>query len=612
MARISQSTIEQIRQQVSIVDVVSPYVQLKQAGASLKGLSPFSSEKTPSFFVNPEKNVFKCFSTGFAGDVFRFLELKEQLSFVEAIEWLAEKFHIPIRYENGSSPVQENGRSQKQSLIQVYQKSSEFFQKFFWQNDDYGKQVQQYWTETRHFSLETAKTFSVGFAPNDTWALYKYLQSLQFPHKLLEDSGLFYRPKMSGAALVCRYQGRLIIPIKDIQGRTIAFSGRQLPFIQNNNDPTREAKYINSPETPIFVKGNQLFNLDLARQHIDQVPYFFLVEGPLDVIRCWECGLKTVVAPQGTGLTEQQLKVLQRYSMPIVGMFDGDSAGIKASLRFMSLGLPLNLQLQYVFLPKDADPDSYFFQQPNAAHLASLIPQSLQPVQAIHKAIQLLEKIPSKVEQETIRFVFDTLRNCSSAILQQDCLHTLAGELGIQLKAVEHDFYAQKSVLPSYEKKDEKPKIAPKTLTGSLEAQLLSFYFNKPEWIAAILKILSLDWVDTSHPAGHLLCLITQDFLDNGIEKLNSIEKWSLQETEREIWYQILVEPFDSENEKGHLETILEQMYKRYLKKCISEIDNKMLKSSNINAEQMKSFHSQRYQLRNALAVAHTSIHLDI
>ncbi|MDR0647553.1 MAG: DNA primase [Puniceicoccales bacterium] len=613
MPFVSRACLEQIRQRVSIVDIVSPYVQLKPAGHMFKGLSPFSNEKTPSFFVDPQKNVFKCFSSGYAGDMFRFLELKEQLSFGEAVEWIAERFNVPLEYERDGRRLVENvAPSNKKVLWDIYSKAEQFFKKCFWMSDDYSSQVRDYWEKTRGFSKESAQTFSVGFAPVDCFELYKSLRRDGYDHAVLQPSGLFYASKNAAQRnLACRYQGRLVLPIKDIQGRTIAFSGRCLPFVESSGDPTHDAKYVNSPETPIFVKGNQLFNLHQARQHLGDTQPFFLVEGPLDVVRCWELGLKTAVAPQGTGLTEMQLKLLQRYSSFIVGMFDGDGAGVKAGLRLMDLGLSLGLQLQYVLLDSDKDPDAWLASQKDGCTHEALLEQSLMPIPFIMQAFRRLEANEKTAERLAVDFIYSILAKCPSAIVQYESLRTLSGETGMPLKVLEEDF-RRRDTKHAMQHAIDDVKMAAKvgTYWDSAEGQLLGFLFHRSEYAARILEVLSLDWIDTDVPVGQLLFKIVHAFIADGVEPLTmtTMETLHLSEPERELWYQITAEPFQIEDERKILVTILQQLYKKFLKKCISNIDKEMAKSSNINADKVEQLRVERYRLKKALVNVHLEV----
>lgn len=609
MPYFSQQCLERIRQQVSIVDVVSPYVQLKPSGHYLKGLSPFSHEKTPSFFVDPQKNIFKCFSSGYAGDLFRFLELKEQLTFSETVEWLCDRFNIPVEYAHTTKPQAPSAYASKKALFDIYAQSATFFEQYFWEKSDIGLKTRNYWENERKFKLDTAKTFNVGLAPIDPTLLYKHLQKQGFSREQLEQSGIFYKSKSPTYPLVCRYQGRLMLPIHDIQGRVIAFSGRVLPFLDLPNDPTREAKYVNSPETPIFVKGRELFNLFRARQTIAPgTTHFYLVEGPLDVIRCWECGLKTTVAPQGTGLTEEQLKILKRYDLPIIGLFDGDKAGIKAGMRLMELGIPLELSLSYYLLEEGEDPDTSFYNEPE--QLQTLIEKTLLPIPFFTKVFSKFSEDKEQIRRQVIQFTFDIMARCNSAVLQFELLKALSQELSIPPKILEEDF-RRLGTKTALEPKSAKKLIKTEAFTQSLEGQLLCFLFHAPHWTQQILQILAFDWIHNDAPEGQLLLKIINEFTENGIEPLNNRDHWQLTPQEEEIWCQILATPLNTESEQETLTLLLQLFYRRFLKKIISNIDKEIIKSSNINAELVKKYQMERIKYKKELATVSTSICLN-
>lgn len=603
MAFFTQECLNNIKQKVSIVDVVSPYVQLKPSGHYLKGLSPFSHEKTPSFFVDPQRNIFKCFSTGNAGDIFRFLELKEQLTFAESVEWLAERFNIPLEYSNTfKNQVKTQQIPLKKLLYTIYEQATVFFQQQFWAENDLAQQVRNYWTSERHFQLETAREFSVGFAPVELGNLYNFLIKNGFSREDLTQSALFYRPKTATSQLIARYQGRLILPIKDIQGRTIAFSGRQLPFINLPNDPTRDAKYVNSPETPIFVKGHELFNLDKARQNLNKHSSFFLVEGPLDVIRCWECGLKTTIAPQGTGLTEEQLKLLKRYDTPIIGMFDGDNAGIKAGIRLMTLGISLEIPIKYHLLDSQEDPDSTFAQHPEKVQ--EIAKQLLSPIQFFIKIYEQAGYTNENLQHQVLQQVLPIINKCESAILRFELLKELSQVFGLPQKILEEELLHQEKKTTVFNEPTVKTSNikSQNDYAESLEGQLLMFLFHAPEWTESILKTISFDWVETNNSIGQLLLKILNEFSENGIEPLTNRDTFHLTSEEENIWCQIIAEEFSSENLSMRLNTILQQFYRRFLKKMISVIDKELIKSSNINTELLKKLQMDRFSYKKALA----------
>ena len=602
MPFFSQNCIENIRQRVSIVDVVTPYVQLKPSGHYLKGLSPFSHEKTPSFFVDPQKNIFKCFSSGYAGDIFRFLELKEQLSFAESVEFLCERFNIPIEYKEGNT-TPNNTLPLKRLLFAVYEKATTFFEQQFWLDNELAKHVRSYWENERHFKIDTAREFRVGFAPTDLTALCAFLLQHGFDRQTLEQSGLFYKSKNFTKPLITRYQGRLMLPICDIQGRVIAFSGRKLPFINLPNDPTQEAKYVNSPETLLFVKGRELFNLARARQALTTDGNIYLVEGPLDVIRCWECGLKTTVAPQGTGLTEDQLRLLKRYNSPIVGMFDGDTAGIKAGIRLMTLGIPLELNLKYCLLNKDEDPDSAFFKDNN--YCTTLLQSAVSPVEFFVKIYQSLGYNDDEVQRHVLQKMLPIIFKCESSVMRFEFLRTLGQTFSIPIRVLEEELHHVNPLKPI----ETPTAVRPQSKMGaSLEDQILLFLFHAPTLTPMILKNLSLDWIDTQTLSGKLLLKILNEFQENGIEPLERNIIYNLSSEEENLWGQLLAADFNSEGLCAKLSEILQQIYRRHLKKMISDIDKELIKASNMNAGLLEKLQMDRFFYKRALANVSSAI----
>ena len=601
MPLIASSCIQAIKDRVSMVDVVSPYVRLRPAGRYWKGLSPFSHEKTPSFFVDPQRNTFKCFSSGYAGDVFRFLELKEQLTFAESVERLCEQFNIPLEYERrGGTIVRSNeGVSLRRILLDIYARAAQFFKQHFWSDDKVSKEVRAYWRETRHFSDETAKTFDIGFAPADG-SLYVFLQSAGFSREHLQQSGLFYNPKRDYGNLMPRFQGRLMIPIKDLQDRTIAFSGRNLPFLTVQTDPTHEAKYVNSPETPLFIKGQVLFNLSKARSFLAKDSSFYLVEGQLDAMRCFECGLKTAVAPQGTGLTEEQLKLLKRYDAPIIGLFDGDEAGLKAGLRFMTLGIPLEIPLRYVCLEKDEDPDGFLLKNPKCCE--KLTDEALSPVDFFIHAFKRNGCDDGTVQRNVLQAMFPIIAKCTSAVLRFDLLRELSKTFHLPQSALEADLEMFQRRTPV--KADAAPPPQPSPIYEQPEGQVLRFLLHAPRWTEAVLRYLSLDWIDETHTVGRLLMRILSEFHENGIEPLDNRDRWNLSAEEEDCWCQQLAQPLPSGNEREQLTLLLQQMYRRFLKKRILEIDKRISKNPDGNIGEARRLQSDRLACKRALAEA--------
>jgi DNA primase len=367
MPVIKPSCVRDLKLRVNLADVISRVVALRKAGGSrLKGLCPFHNEKTPSFNVDADKGFYKCFGCGKAGDAITFVRETEQLSFTEAVETLGQRYGVAIEYEEGSGPSREE-RSLRQELFDLHDQAAGHFNDVFRASGPAGDFMRAYWVNDRRFTPELAEEFKIGAAGPDGSGLPAAILKKGYSEDALRQCGLFFirdDAMITVGALRCRFRGRLMIPIRDHQGRVVAFTARQTALTPED-DPAHEAKYVNSPETPIFTKGNLLFNLDRARTAVGEGRPFVLVEGQLDALRCWSVGLKTAVAPQGTSLTDGQLALLRRYHTELECFFDSDSAGQKAALRMLPMALKANIEVRFLTLAGDAkvDPDLLFLEK---------------------------------------------------------------------------------------------------------------------------------------------------------------------------------------------------------------------------------------------------------
>ena len=266
--------------------------------------------------------------------MFSFIMKLENIEFLEAVEFIAKRYNFQLNYEAGGPDLAT--QSLRKQLFELHELVCEWFHRQFVESDA-ADNVRQYWQKTRAFDLKVAQQFKIGFAPAAPYSLFQYCKQKGIQMKALQASGLFFNSHQSHhpSELKSRFRGRLMIPIRDVQGRVIAFTARQLSETPSD-DPSREAKYVNSPETQIFQKGRILFGMDHARKHVSESEGFLIVEGQLDAIRCWTCGLHTAVAPQGTAITEDQIFLLQRYQPPqVYCLLDGDQAGRKAAERML-------------------------------------------------------------------------------------------------------------------------------------------------------------------------------------------------------------------------------------------------------------------------------------
>ena len=347
---ISRDTIDEVRNRMDIVDVVSDFVTLKRSGQNYKALSPFSNEKTPSFFVVPGKGIFKDFSSGKGGDAISFVMEHEGLSYPEAIRFLAKKYGIEIKEDAKNNSDQETS-GLRDSLYLVMAFARDLFVKDLNQSEE-GRGIGLSYFRERGFTDRILEKFELGYALDEWNHLEKAALERGFSEEILEKAGLIVKKETSSYD---RFRGRVIFPVHNLSGRVIAFGARILSKDKQVNQP----KYINSPETDIYHKSDALFGLYFAKNAIRQADNCFLVEGYTDVLAMHQAGIENVVASSGTALTEQQVRLITRFSDNVTVLFDGDSAGIKAALRGIDLLLAGGLNVRVVLLPEGHDPDSY-------------------------------------------------------------------------------------------------------------------------------------------------------------------------------------------------------------------------------------------------------------
>lgn len=345
---ISRATIDSIYAAAIIEDVIGDFVHLKKSGSSWKGLSPFSKERTPSFFVVPAKGIYKDFSSGKGGNVIDFLMEHEKFSYPEALRWLAAKYNIEIEEEKQSAEQQQE-KTEREQLSIVTEWAAKWFQEQMHETEE-GQAIGLSYFQERGFRPETIRTFQLGYSPDRWDALVKAATEAGYSMEFLLKTGLV---KEKEEKLFDFFKGRVMFPIHNISGKVIAFGGRTL-----RNDKNI-AKYFNSPESELYVKSNVLFGLHLAKNAIVRNDVCFLVEGYTDVISLHQAGVENVVASSGTSLTEGQIRLIKRYTPNITILYDGDSAGIRASFRGIDMILKEGMNVRVVLFPDGDDPDSY-------------------------------------------------------------------------------------------------------------------------------------------------------------------------------------------------------------------------------------------------------------
>lgn len=436
--RIPQEVIEEVRHQTNIVDIIGQYVQLKKSGKNYMGLCPFHEERSPSFSVAEDKQIFHCFGCGKGGTVFNFLQEIEGISFPESVKRVADLEHLSVDFD-WSEPREvadtpEN--QQRRSLLQLHSKAAELYHHIL-VNTKIGEPALNYLLE-RGLTQELIETFQIGFAPQKRDFLSQVFKNEQLDETLFEPSGLFVQ--RDNGTFLDRFYQRIMFPINDPQGNVIAFSGRLLKTADFPGDEM--PKYLNSPETTLFNKRETLFNFDKARKEIRKENTVLLFEGFMDVIAAWQSGVKSGVASMGTSLTNEQIRRLERVAKEVVICYDGDNAGVQATNRAIQL-LQENshFDLSIVSIPEKLDPDEYV-RKYGAEAFQNLANHGRETVFSFKMNYHRLTRNMNN-EKEQLDYVNELLReltNVQSPLERDRYLNQIAQEFQLSVHSLEEQF----------------------------------------------------------------------------------------------------------------------------------------------------------------------------
>lgn len=436
--RIPEETINEIRQKTNITDVVSQYVQLKKQGKNLFGFCPFHEERTPSFSVTEEKQIYHCFSCGRGGNVFSFLMEMDGLSFPEAVVKTAEMSNVPIDNEwlNQRSTQPTVADTNRDQLIRLHEESTELFHHILL-NTTAGEEALAYLLD-RGLTTETIETFKIGFSPKERTVLGQYLKGKKYTDEQLEDSGLFIT-RESGE-MMDRFSNRILFPVENDQGKIVAFSGRLLKA--SDNPHFNEPKYLNSPETQLFNKRRVLFNYKRSRSTIRKEKEAILFEGFMDVISAYQAGITNAIATMGTSLTNEQIYLLDRITDKIVIAYDGDDAGIEATKRATDLLTEeTHFDLEIVSFPEGLDPDDYI-EKKGAEQFVEFVQHGRDTLFSF-KMRYYRKSLNLSNESERFDYIekmLTELLTVASAIEREVYLKQLAEEFDITLETLQEQF----------------------------------------------------------------------------------------------------------------------------------------------------------------------------
>ena len=424
---IDRSTIDRIMAAADIVDVVGEFVTLRRSGANYKGLCPFHDEKTPSFMVSPSKQLCKCFSCGNGGNVVKFVMQHEQMTYPEALKWLGRRYGIEVK-EREQTAEQKAAATAREAMFVVNEWARDYFVETLHNNVD-GLAIGMSYFRRRGLRDDIIRKFQLGYSLEQRDALAQKAHAKGFEEKYIESTGLCYRTE--DGRLLDRYHGRVIFPVHSVSGRIVAFGGRIL-----NQEQKNVGKYVNSPESEIYSKKRELYGLYLAKQAIVKQNRCYLVEGYLDVISMHQSGVENVVASSGTALTPEQVRLIHRFTNNVTVLYDGDAAGIHASLRGIDILLSEGLNIKVMLLPEGEDPDSYAQARTPEEFRKDLEENEEDFIQ--FKA-NLLLKDAGRDPMKRASVITDLTRSISvipSDIVRQVYIHDLAGRLNIDESAI--------------------------------------------------------------------------------------------------------------------------------------------------------------------------------
>jgi DNA primase len=433
---IDQYTIDKIRSAADIYDIVKDFVSLKKAGANYKGLCPFHDERTPSFVVSPAKQLFKCFSCGKGGDAVTFVMQHEQMTYPEALRWIAKKYGIHIE-ERELTDKDKQMASVRESMFALNQWADDYFQNVLHESVD-GNAIGMAYFRSRGFRDDIIKKFHLGYCLPGKDTMSQEALNRGFGEEFLLKTGLSFKTEQGN--LYDRFAGRVIFPIHTIAGRVVGFGGR---ILGHDAKQQHVGKYVNSPESEIYDKSSELYGLFQAKHAISKNLKCYLVEGYTDVISMHQVGIENVVASSGTSLTKGQIRLLHRFTKNVTVLYDGDAAGIKASLRGIDMLLAEGLNVHVLLLPAGEDPDSFSKKQDSKSFLEYIESHEVDFIQ--FKTNLLLKDVEGDAQKrsEAIREIVKSIAVIPDRITQQAFVSQCAKQVGIQEQIIATEVYEE-------------------------------------------------------------------------------------------------------------------------------------------------------------------------
>lgn len=501
---ISRTTIDQVYETARVEEVIGDFVQLKKSGSNFKGLSPFSDERTPSFMVSPVKQIWKDFSSGKGGNVVAFLMEHEHLTYPEAIRYLAKKYQIPIE-ETERTDEEVEKASERESMLLVSEFARDFFKDILW-NSELGKAIALSYFRERGFTDQTITYFDLGYNPDQWDAFNKEALGKGYQAEFLEKTGLTLVKEGSeegSVRMLDRFKGRVMFPIHSLSGRVLGFGGRTL------SADKKVAKYLNSPESEIYHKSKILYGIYQAKKAIAKEDLCYLVEGYTDVIQMHQSGIENVVASSGTALTPDQIRLIRRLTQNIVVLFDGDSAGLRASIRGIDLILEEGMNVKICTFPEGEDPDSFARSNPTEV-IEAYFRENTRDFIQFKTALLTAESANDPIKRaDTIRDIVSSISKIPDRIKREVYIQECANMMGIS----EATLFTTLAQLTKKKEREVTPKKEPGTLEvlrpDPVEPQLDPQYILERKIIELLLlygkeKEQFEDWILKENESGEL------------------------------------------------------------------------------------------------------------
>jgi len=483
-----QSTIEEIKSKINILDLIKEYIEVKPAGAYHKALCPFHNEKTPSFMISPERQMYHCFGCGEHGDIFTFVEKMEGIEFPEALRLLAKRAGVEIRQED------PRARNERTKLTDIIRFASRVFQEHLKRLPD-AHPVKEY-LKKRGITQDIIDLFQIGFAPDSWDALFGALKKKNVRQEDALAAGLLIR-KDDGSGFYDRFRARLMFPIADVHGTIVGFGGRVIPTLESKCLGKEAAKYINTPQTPIYNKSAVLYGLNLAKNAIRKEKKVVVVEGYMDCIAAHRAGTEYVVASSGTAFTEGQANLLKRFTTTVLVAYDMDEAGVAASARGVSVLLREGMTVRVVSLPDKKDPDDVIREDPAVWKSAVEKPKLFIDF-AFDQTVKGRDLSNVEDKKTVAGILLPLISNIGNDIEQTHYLQKLSSLVKVDESVLRNSLKPKEDAAVASWMHTTETVAGGKINKDSRAQELLSVIFKKPDFYSTIHDVLALDAIEDS------------------------------------------------------------------------------------------------------------------